>query len=135
MLDGPAALRLAKMASQTTHLRDRLDVLQRLLAQSPPRPVLDVKDQTVTSDATLLRSLLHGIPEGRLRALSAELRSRADSPDIDSIDAVVMHLLLDAYRDAVHRVRTAVQITDEKLRRCTAEIREAKHLAQHRLTP
>jgi hypothetical protein len=126
------------MASQSDRdhdIRNRLDALQRLLAQHPVVPAIDVTDQSVTAETTLLRSLFDGIPEGRLRALSAEVRSRADVHEIDALDAVVMRFLLDAYRDTVGRVQTAVQISGEKLRRCTADIREAKRLVQRQLAP
>ena len=111
-------------------VRSRLYALQRLLAQYPAASPIDVEDEGAASEAALLRTLMDGVPEARIRALSAELRSRAVCADIDTIDGLIMGLLLEAYRDAVGRIRATVQISGEKLRRCTTDLREAKRLAQ-----
>lgn len=84
-------------------------------------------------DSTMLRNLLDEIPEDRLRALSAELRSRTGLPELDAVDGLLMRLLLDDYREAVRRFRAATRITEEKLRALSADVREAQHMTQREL--
>jgi hypothetical protein len=113
--------------------RDRAEALCRLLARHP-RPAAMGPGQTGASpDSTMLRNLLDEIPEDRLRALSAELRSRTGLPELDAVDGLLMRLLLDDYREAVRRFRAATRITEEKLRALSADVREARHMTQREL--
>ena len=113
--------------------RDRVDAVCQLLARHPRPSAVDSGQTGVASDATLLRNLLDEIPEDRLRALSAELRSRAGLPELDAVDGLLMRLLLDDYRDAVRRFRAAARIIEEKLLALSADVRESQHLTQREL--
>ena len=113
--------------------RDRLDALCQLLARHPRPSPVDPGQSGVPTDSTMLRNLLDEIPEDRLRALSAELRSRTGLPELDAVDGLLMRLLLDDYREAVRRFRAATRITEEKLRALSADVREAQHMTQREL--
>lgn len=78
----------------------------------------------------MLQNLIQGLPEDRLLALTAELQSRAGNPDIDTVDRLVMRLLLDEYRDAVRRFRAVVRIADQTLRVSSADVQKARRRVQ-----
>jgi hypothetical protein len=123
------------MPSQTTRaddFRERLEALGQLLARHQP-PAVDLGHEGSPTESTFIRNLLQGVQEDRLRALSTELGSRIRTPEVDEVDGIVMRLLLEDYRDAVRRARTAARMTSEKLHRCTTDLREARRVAQREL--
>lgn len=93
---------------------------------------MDIGDATTDPEATLVHNLIGGIAVDRLRVLSTEVATRAGATIVDPVDAVAMRLVLDSYHDGVRRLRGAVRLTNEMLRRCTAELREARRICHRR---
>lgn len=113
-------------------LLDRLHRLEELLAAHGAASAMDIGDATTDPEATLVHNLIGGIAVDRLRVLSTEVATRAGATIVDPVDAVAMRLVLDSYHDGVRRLRGAVRLTNEMLRRCTAELREARRICHRR---
>ena len=110
----------------------RLNRLESLLTRQAVAQETDARRPGASADQPAIDGI-SAVGVERLRALTAEVRERMNSSDLDDLDGITMRLLLDEYRRVFGRVRAAVRATEHSLRQSHATVHESQRYIDREL--